>query len=81
MRWWSNEMIWSTWIVGGRYITCLARFRSFTEVYNEVQDHINQVGLLIPNHPIVLVNQNSVHQDDWDTLVNGPEGSVTIVLE
>lgn len=80
MNHWLNYRIWSTWIVGGRYITVLSSHIGFADVLETVMQYVEEHGALIPEQPVVLVAHNIVEGDDYAVLQALPEGSVTINL-
>jgi len=82
MRWWTHERMWSMWIVGGKYITCVSDQKAFEDVWLAVHQSVDDAGgPIIPNQPVVLVNAYSLGIDDWNLIVNSPEGTVTLILE
>ena len=81
MNWWLQERIWSTWIVSGRYITCISVFRSLDDVTAAVMDKLNELGPLIEGQPIVLVGVHALSNGNLETLRDLYDGAVSIILE
>jgi hypothetical protein len=81
VNWWMAETMWSIWIVGGRYITCVSVRRSFDEVLEAVIEKVQELGPFLEGQPVILVTSYSLSNGNLDTLRNVNEDAVTIILE
>jgi hypothetical protein len=79
MRWFELN-IWSIWIVGGRYITCLSRRRDFDEVLEAVKEKANEMGGLAAM-PLVLISYNALSHHEFNYMLGLDEGDISVILE
>jgi hypothetical protein len=73
--------VWATWIVGGRQVTTLSYWFTFSAVLAAIHEHIDQVGAVgVNQQPVMLINDYQVNEEEAQELRDLPEGSVTLIL-
>ena len=78
---WEGYLVWSMWIIEGRYLSALSNNHTFSEVRDALMEKAEELGSYARNTPLILLNSQYLFNDQFEEMKNLGEPHISLVLE